>query len=81
MRRITVIGRGLWIVVTALGVIAFLTALYSERFWIKLALIALSLLIVPTGIMKIKENEHTIIVSYLEAKKHGSKNIRMGSDK
>jgi hypothetical protein len=75
-KTITVIKREFWIVSAILGAIAFLTALYSERFWLKLCLIPLSLLLIFIGAMKLKENEHTIIVRFLEVKKlHGRKDL------
>jgi hypothetical protein len=75
-KKITVIKRGFWVFIVILGIISLLIGTCSERSWIKFCLIILSFLLIPIGVAKIWENEHTIVVRFLEVKKHhGGKDL------
>lgn len=76
MKKITVIKREFWVFITVLGVISLLAGACSERSWIEFCLLILSFLLIPIGVAKIWENEHTIIVKFSEVKKpHGRKDL------
>jgi len=79
-RKITIFGRRFWIMLASLGVFAFIIALSSGRSYIKFCLLPLSILLTFVAAIKIKENEHVIVVRDV-VKKNGGKNLRMGSNK